>query len=68
MPSATWSLNLRMSVPADEENGLDQGSFLMVDKMTTVSRSDARTVVGRPEATALVKFERRLLVFFGFGA
>ena len=57
-----------MSVPADEENGLDQGSFLMVDKMTTVSRSDARTVVGRSEATALVEFERRLLVFFGFGA
>ncbi len=58
---------LRMSVTADEENGLDQGSFLMVDKMTTVRRSNARTVVGRLEATTLVDFERRLLVFLGFG-
>ena len=59
---------LRMSVPADEENGLDQDSFLMVDKMTTVRRSNALTVVGRLEATTLVEFERRLLVFLGFGA
>jgi mRNA interferase MazF len=59
---------LRMSVTADEENGLDQDSFLMVDKMTTVRRNNARTVVGRLEATTLVEFERRLLVFLGFGA
>lgn len=38
---------LRVSVTADEENGLEQDSFLMVDKMTTVRRSNARTVVGR---------------------
>jgi mRNA interferase MazF len=59
---------LRMSVTADEENGLDQDSFLMVDKMTTVRRSNARTVVGRLEVTTLVEFERRLLVFLGFAA
>ncbi len=59
---------LRMSVTADEQNGLDQDSFLMVDKMTTVRRSNARTVVGRLEAATLVEFERRLLVFLGFGA
>ncbi len=59
---------LRMSVTADEKNGLDQDSFLMVDKMTTVRRSNARTVVGRLEAATLVEFERRLLVFLGFGA
>ncbi len=58
---------LRMSVLADEENGLDQDSFLMVDKLTTVRRSNARAVVGRLEATTLVEFERRLLVFLGFG-
>ncbi len=39
----------------------------MVDKTTTVRRSNARTVVGRLEATTLVEFERRLLVFLGFG-
>ncbi|GEP33493.1 putative endoribonuclease MazF [Nocardioides szechwanensis] len=59
---------LRVSVAADEENGLDQDSYLMVDKITTVRRSNALTVVGRLEATALVEFERRLLVFLGFGA
>jgi mRNA interferase MazF len=59
---------LRVGVTADEENGLDQDSFLMIDKMTTVRRSNARTVVGRLEATTLIEFERRLLVFLGFGA
>ncbi|HET7327523.1 MAG TPA: type II toxin-antitoxin system PemK/MazF family toxin [Nocardioidaceae bacterium] len=59
---------LRVPVIADEENGLDQDSFLMVDKITTVRRSNAHTVVGRLEATTLVEFERRLLVFLGFGA
>jgi len=59
---------LRVPVTADEENGLDQDSFLMVDKVTTVRRSNARGVVGRLEAATLVEFERRLLVFLGFGA
>ena len=59
---------LRVPVSADEENDLDQDCFLMVDKITTVRRSNAHTVIGRLEATTLVEFERRLLVFLGFGA
>ncbi len=59
---------LRVPVTADEQNGLDQDSFLMVDKVTTVRRSNAHAVVGKLEATTLVEFERRLLVFLGFGA
>ena len=59
---------LRVSVTADQENGLGQDSFLMVDKLTTVRRGTAHTVLGRLEATTLVEFERRLLVFLGFGA
>ncbi len=59
---------LRVSVTADEGNGLDQDCFLMIDKMTTVRRNNARAVVGRIAATKLVEFERRLLVFLGFGA
>jgi mRNA interferase MazF len=58
---------LRVPVIADEVNGLDQDSFLMVDKLTTVRRSNAHAVIGRVEATTLVEFERRLLVFLGFG-
>lgn len=59
---------LRVPVIANEANGLGQDSYLMVDKITTVRRSNARTVLGRLEATTLVEFERRLLVFLGFGA
>jgi mRNA interferase MazF len=59
---------LRVSVTADAANGLEQNGFLMVDKMTTVRRSNARTVVGRLQAPTMVEFERRLLVFLGFGA
>ena len=59
---------LRVPVAADEVNGLSQDSYLMVDKITTVRRSNASTVLGRLEATRLVELERRLLVFLGFGA
>ena len=59
---------LRVSVTADEENGLDQDCFLMIDKMTTVRGNNAGAAVGRLAATKLVEFERRLLVFLGFGA
>jgi mRNA interferase MazF len=43
-------------------------SIALVDKITTVRRSNAHPVVGRLETAALVEFERRLLVFLGFGA
>ena len=59
---------LRLPVVADEANGLGRDSYLMVDKITTVRRSSTRLVLGRLEATTLVEFERRLLVFLGFGS
>lgn len=58
---------LRVLVLADEHSGLSRDSYLMVDKVTTVRRSNAHLVIGRLEATTLVEFERRLLVFLGFG-
>lgn len=58
---------LRVPVIADAESGLDQDGFLMVDKITTVRRSNIHAVIGQLETTALVEFERRLLVFLGFG-
>ena len=58
---------LRVPVTADEDNGLGQDSFLMVDKITTVRRSNVGTMLGTLEAATLVEFERRLLVFLGFG-
>lgn len=44
---------LRVPITADDQNGRDQDSFLMVDKITTVRRSYAGAVVGRLEATTL---------------
>lgn len=59
---------LRVPVLANEANGLSQDSYVMVDKISTVRRGNARTELGRLEATTLVEVERRLLVFLGFGA
>jgi mRNA interferase MazF len=70
-PFATTEVDaplLRVPVVANEANGLGHDGYLMIDKITTVRRSNARTVLGRLEATTLVEFERRLLVFLGFGA
>lgn len=58
---------LRVSVTKSESNGLAQDSYLMVDKVTTVRRSNAHTVLGRIDSTTLVEVERRLLIFLGFG-
>ncbi|MEI2712079.1 MAG: type II toxin-antitoxin system PemK/MazF family toxin [Nocardioides sp.] len=58
---------LRVLVVAHELNGLDQDCYLMVDKVTTVRRANAHTVLGRLEPPALVELERRLLVLLGFG-
>lgn len=59
---------MRVRVEATEDNGLDQASFLMVEKLTTVRRSNARDVLGRLESSTMIELERRLLVFLGFGA
>ena len=59
---------LRVAVPANAEAGLSQDSYVMVDKITTVRRSNAHAVLGRLDGTTLVAFERRILVFLGFGA
>lgn len=58
---------LRVRVRADERSGLSRDSYLMVDKVTTIRRSNAHSVLGQLESTTLVEFERRLLVFLGFG-
>lgn len=58
---------MRVPVTAEEGIGLGQDSFVMVDKITTVRRSNVGTVLGRLKTTTLVEFERRLLVYLGFG-
>lgn len=56
---------LRIGIPADEVNGLDQERFLMVDKLTTVRRRNIGERIGELRSEQLVEFDRRLLVFLG---
>lgn len=56
---------LRIPVPVDSTTGLRQDSFIMVDKLTTVRRSNVQEHVGRIPAALLVEVERSLMVFLG---
>ena len=56
---------LRMRVRADRANGLDADSFVMVDKITTVRRSNVVSPIGRLSSRELVELERLIMVFLG---
>jgi mRNA interferase MazF len=58
---------LRLPIPADDDTGISQPSFAMVDKLTTIRRSNVGERVGRLTSTRLVELERLILVFLGFG-
>jgi mRNA interferase MazF len=55
----------RLPVEPSESNGLDQLSFLMVDKVTTMPRSNLRDHLGRLGDLHVVQLNRALIVFFG---
>lgn len=57
---------LRLPIPADETSGISQPSFLMIDKLTTVRRSNIGARVGTLTTPQVTEFERRALVFLGF--
>lgn len=46
-------------------SGLDHDSDVMIDKLTTVRRSNVHTRVGRLTAEQLVEIERAMMVFLG---
>ncbi|MFW6186948.1 MAG: type II toxin-antitoxin system PemK/MazF family toxin [Actinomycetota bacterium] len=56
---------LRIPVRANSTTGIRQESFVMVDKLTTVRRSNVQERVGRIPAAVLVDIERSLMVFLG---
>ena len=56
---------LRLRISADEMNGLDSVSWVMVDKLTTVRRTHMTQRIGRLSTTQLVDLERLLMVFLG---
>ncbi len=53
----------RIAVPATA--GLATSSFAMVDKITTVRRSNLGTRIGRVPTAVMVDIERSLMVFLG---
>lgn len=56
---------LRIPLRAGDTTGIRQDSFIMVDKLTTVRRSNVQERVGRIPAALLVDVERSLMVFLG---
>jgi mRNA interferase MazF len=59
---------VRPSVGPSEENGLDQPSQLMVDKVTTVPRSSLGKRLGRLRDDELVALNRSLILFLGLAS
>lgn len=59
---------LRLWVDPSEENGLDQPSQLMIDKLTTVARTSLGERLGRLPDDELVALNRSLIVFLGLAS
>ncbi len=56
----------RIAIPTT--TGITQPSFAMIDKITTVRRSNIGTRVGRVSTTLMVDIERSLMVFLGLAS
>ncbi len=59
---------LRLPVDSSEDNGLEQPSQLMVDKVTTVPRSSLGERLGKLRDEELVALNRSLIVFLGLAS
>ena len=56
---------IRLPVVPDDQNGLQETSSLMVDKVTTVPRSKLGEQIGRLADQDMVRLGRAIVVFFG---
>lgn len=56
---------LRMPIAADSISGLERASFVMVDKLTTVRRSNVTSQTGSLSSTQLVDLKRLVMAFLG---
>jgi mRNA interferase MazF len=59
---------LRLPIDPSEDNGLEQRSQLMVDKVTTVPRSSLGERLGNLRDEQLVALNRSLIVFLGLAS
>lgn len=55
----------RLQINPNERNGLRAQSWLMVDKITTVSRANIGRLIGGLDDEDLVRLNRAMLVFLG---
>lgn len=56
---------LRLRIPAGGTTGLKQDNDAMVDKLTTVRRTNVHLRVGRLSSRQMVELERLLMTFLG---
>jgi mRNA interferase MazF len=59
---------LRLAIDPSKDNGLEQPSQLMVDKVTTVPRSSLGERLGKLRDEELVALNRSLIVFLGLAS
>jgi mRNA interferase MazF len=59
---------IRIRIEPSDGNGLDLPSSLMVDKITTVSRSGLGERLGRVRDDELLQLNRSLMVFLGLAS
>ena len=57
----------RIEVELSPTTGLDQASRIMVDKLTTMPRTNLRERLGRLPQEDLMRLDRALVVFLGLG-
>lgn len=58
-------MRIRISGGDGQLSGLDRDSDVMIDKLTTVRRSNVHTRMGRLTAEQLVEIERAMMAFLG---
>ena len=58
---------MRLPIQPSERNGLRATSYLMIDKVTTVSKVKLNTRIGRLSDGDLVRVNRAVFVFLGLG-
>ncbi len=59
---------LRIVVEANDTNGLRQTSRLMVDKISTLPKTNLRDRIGRLSDEDMMKLNRAIVVFLGIGS
>lgn len=67
-PFSTHKLDaplIRLAIVPSQRNGLRVESFVMIDKVTTVSKNKIDSPVGRLSDEDILRFNRALIVFLG---